>query len=174
MPARILGLYSLACMDRDGSVYGYRISREIADRTEGAWRPGPGAIYPALRALVDRGLARAVRKDRRLEYRITPRGRVVLREIRERRHRPASAPDLSVLWAEIAGLPDPGEFMLRRIRRATGALAEFVERESRSDLGASAFRARAVAELADAQRRLSNAAPRPPRAGRAPGPARRK
>ena len=114
MPPRILGLYSLACMDRDGSIYGYRISRQIAERTGGAWRPGPGAVYPALRALVDRGLARAVRRERRLEYRITSRGRGVLRELREQPSRGSAAPDLSVLWAEIVGGPDPGEFMLRR------------------------------------------------------------
>ncbi|HTP53776.1 MAG TPA: PadR family transcriptional regulator [Thermoplasmata archaeon] len=163
MPARILGLYSLACMDRDGSVYGYRISRQIAERTEGAWEPGPGAIYPALRALVDRGLARAVRHDRRLEYRITPRGRVVLREIRTRRRRPASAPDLSVLWAEIVGIQDRGEYMLRRVRRVTGALAEYVERGTDAGPVDRAFRAKAIAELAAAQRRLSG----PARAGRA-------
>lgn len=159
MPARILGLYSLACMDRDGSVYGYRISRQIADRTDGAWRPGPGAIYPALRSLVDRGLARAVRKDRRLEYRITPRGRVMLQKIRGRRSRPTSAPDLSVLWAEIVGAGDPGEVMLRRMRRVTDAVAEFVDRGAASDAAVEALRSRALAELAAAQRRL---AARPP------------
>jgi DNA-binding PadR family transcriptional regulator len=155
MPARILGLYSLACMDREESVYGYRIARQIAERTEGAWRPGPGAIYPALRALVDRGLARAVRRERRLEYRITPRGRVALKELRTRRNRPASAPDLSLLWAEIIGAPDPGEFMLRRVRRVTGALADYVDRETDSAVASGALRARALAELAAAQRRLA-------------------
>lgn len=161
MPARLLGLYSLACMDRDGSAYGYRISRQIAERTEGAWRPGPGAIYPALRALVDRGLARTVRNDRRLEYRITPRGRIVLRGVRDRRSRPSAAPDLSVLWAEIVGVSDPGEFMLRRMQRVTSALVDYVDRSAGSTPGAAALRARAVAELAAAQRRL---APRRPRA----------
>ncbi|MGP8077623.1 MAG: PadR family transcriptional regulator [Thermoplasmata archaeon] len=163
MPPRILGLYSLACMDRDGSAYGYRISRQIAERTEGGWRPGPGAIYPALRALVARGLARAERRNRRLEYRLTPRGRVLLREIRRRRDRPASVPDLSVLWADIVGVDDPGEFMLQRVRRASGALADFVDRGTDSGPAARALRARALAELATAQRRLSSAR-------RGPGP----
>lgn len=166
MPARLLGLYSLACMDREGSVYGYRISRQIAERTDGAWRPGPGAIYPALRTLVNRGLARAVRVERRLEYRITPRGRVVLREIRNRRSRPASAPDLSILWAEIAGGGDPGEFLLRRVRRVTGALADYVDREPGSSDGGQKLRAKAVRELAAAQRRLALRGPGPRRASR--------
>jgi DNA-binding PadR family transcriptional regulator len=164
MPARLLGLYSLACMDRDGSAYGYRISRQIAERTDGAWRPGPGAIYPALRALVDRGLARTVRNDRRLEYRITPRGRVVLRGLRDRRGRPAAAPDLSVLWAEIVGVSDPGEFMLRRMQRVTSALVDFVDRSPGPVARGEALRARARAELAAAQRRLAPRR-RPPRGG---------
>lgn len=161
MPARILGLYSLSCMDRDGRVYGYQISRRIAERTDGAWRPGPGAIYPALRTLVDRGWARTVRQERRLEYEITPRGRTALREIRARRARPASAPDLSVLWAEIVGADDPGEFMLRRVRRVTGALVDYFDRADRGAPRAKALRARAVRELAAAQRRLA-ARPRAP------------
>ncbi|HTP55144.1 MAG TPA: PadR family transcriptional regulator [Thermoplasmata archaeon] len=154
MPARILGLYSLACMDREGSAYGYRISRQIAERTDGAWTPGPGAVYPALRALVDRGLATAARRQRRLEYRITARGRGVLRRIRNRPGRPASAPDLSVLWAEIVGVQNTGELMLRRMRHATGAVAEYLDRGSTPDEVARAVRARALAELAAAQRRL--------------------
>ena len=161
MPARILGLYSLACMDREGSAYGYRISREIAERTEGAWTPGPGAVYPALRALVDRGLATAVRRQRRLEYRITPRGRGVLRGLRDRPGRPASAPDLSVLWAEIVGVQNAGELMLRRMRRAAGAVADYVDRGSAPEDVVRAVRAQALTELAAAQRRL-----RPRRASR--------
>ena len=162
MPRRLLDLYSLALMDGEGSVYGYRISDRIAERTDGAWRPGPGTVYPALRALVERGLARAERRARRLEYRITPQGRLLLRRVRARRARRPSAPDLSMLWAEIVGEGDQGEFMLRRVRRATGALAEYMEHAAPSEPAVETLRAKALHELAQAQRRLS--APRP-RAG---------
>jgi DNA-binding PadR family transcriptional regulator len=36
--------------------HGYDLIREIAERTDGAWTPSPGAIYPALSLLEDEGL----------------------------------------------------------------------------------------------------------------------
>lgn len=35
---------------------GYQMIQELAERTDGLWKPSPGAIYPALSALVDEGL----------------------------------------------------------------------------------------------------------------------
>jgi len=36
--------------------HGYELIREISERTEGAWQPSPGAVYPALSLLEDEGL----------------------------------------------------------------------------------------------------------------------
>ena len=36
--------------------HGYELIREIGERTDGAWTPSPGAIYPALSLLEDEGL----------------------------------------------------------------------------------------------------------------------
>jgi DNA-binding PadR family transcriptional regulator len=36
--------------------HGYELIREIQERTNGAWTPSPGAIYPALSLLEDEGL----------------------------------------------------------------------------------------------------------------------
>jgi DNA-binding PadR family transcriptional regulator len=36
--------------------HGYELIREISERTDGAWTPSPGAIYPALTLLEDEGL----------------------------------------------------------------------------------------------------------------------
>lgn len=35
---------------------GYQLMQEIEERSEGAWRPSPGSIYPALSQLEDEGL----------------------------------------------------------------------------------------------------------------------
>src|SRR3954454_15286744 len=40
----------------DTPMHGYQLMQAIADRTEGAWRPSPGAIYPTLNQLQDEGL----------------------------------------------------------------------------------------------------------------------
>ncbi len=58
MRPRLVGLYALATMEREGVVHGYLLSQRISERTDGAWRPGPGAVYPSLSALVERGWAR--------------------------------------------------------------------------------------------------------------------
>ncbi len=37
---------------------GYQLMQEIEQRSEGAWKPSPGAMYPALQQLEDEGLVR--------------------------------------------------------------------------------------------------------------------
>jgi DNA-binding PadR family transcriptional regulator len=38
---------------------GYQLMAEIAERSEGVWRPSPGSVYPTLQQLEDEGLVRA-------------------------------------------------------------------------------------------------------------------
>jgi DNA-binding PadR family transcriptional regulator len=54
---------------------GYQIIQEIADRSGGAWRPSPGAVYPALQQLTDEGLVRVEESEGRRTYHLTDAGR---------------------------------------------------------------------------------------------------
>jgi len=36
--------------------HGYELMQAIGERTEGAWTPSPGSVYPALQQLQDEGL----------------------------------------------------------------------------------------------------------------------
>ncbi len=67
--------------------YGFEILREIEEKTEGAWRPGPGSVYPLLRRMTARGLVESsrVKGDRADQhlYRITKKGADHLGEARE-------------------------------------------------------------------------------------------
>ncbi len=71
----------------DGERHGYAIMREVADRTEGAVRLGPGTLYGSLKRLLQAGLVEegAERADpeaaeeRRRYYRLTPYGLAVVR-----------------------------------------------------------------------------------------------
>jgi DNA-binding PadR family transcriptional regulator len=155
MPARLVGLYALTCMERDGGVYGYSLANRISERTGGAWRPGPGAVYPALKRLAERGFANVHGSGRRQVYRITARGRRVLRQVRL--HRSAaggSGPDLSLLWAEIVGAPDDATFLLHRLRRSLDGIETHLSREPGVRAGSHALRADALAELRAATERL--------------------
>ena len=37
-------------------MHGYEMIQEIAQRTDGVWKPSPGSVYPTLQLLVDEGL----------------------------------------------------------------------------------------------------------------------
>jgi DNA-binding PadR family transcriptional regulator len=150
-PGRVLGLYALAVMERDGPVYGYQLAERIAERTDGAWRPGAGAIYPALNRLVERGLARSAPARGRRMYSISPRGRAFLRRVRtEWMGGGRSGPDLSRLWAEISGAGDAAQHVLHHVRRHLESLATMVEQAEDPELGS-----RVMAELRVAESRVA-------------------
>lgn len=155
MPGRILGIYALSVMEHEGPLYGYMLAERIAGRTDGAWRPGAGAIYPALQSLVKRGRARAVREGRRRVYTITPRGRGFLRELRRRwAGGPEAGPDLSVLWSEIAGAEDPGQHVIRHLHRHLEAIGTYLERDPEMRAGRGLLREQFATELQAAEVRL--------------------
>ncbi|HEV2226515.1 MAG TPA: PadR family transcriptional regulator [Nitrososphaerales archaeon] len=51
IPRGFLRIYILTTLSRAPAT-GYEIMQRIDERTEGAWRPGPGTIYPLLKTLV--------------------------------------------------------------------------------------------------------------------------
>lgn len=69
-------MYILTTLSK-GPVTGYGIMQRIEDRTEGAWRPGPGTIYPLLKCLVSEKLVTPSHKESktsRVSYTMTPAG----------------------------------------------------------------------------------------------------
>jgi DNA-binding PadR family transcriptional regulator len=60
---------------REGPRNGYQIMSEIEERSGGAWRPSPGAVYPALAQLADEGLIEAEESGGRRTFRLTEAGR---------------------------------------------------------------------------------------------------
>jgi DNA-binding PadR family transcriptional regulator len=53
---------------------GYQIMQEVQERSEGAWSPSPGSVYPALQQLEDEGLIRSEEVDGRKLFRLTDEG----------------------------------------------------------------------------------------------------
>jgi DNA-binding PadR family transcriptional regulator len=60
---------------REGPRNGYQIMSEIEERSGGAWRPSPGAVYPALSQLADEGLIAAEESGGRRTFSLTEAGR---------------------------------------------------------------------------------------------------
>jgi DNA-binding PadR family transcriptional regulator len=56
-------------------MHGYQLMQRIAERSEGAWRPSPGTIYPVLAQLEDEGLVEVARDQGRKLATLTDDGR---------------------------------------------------------------------------------------------------
>lgn len=83
VPRGFLRIYILAQLSR-GSETGYSIMQSIDEKTDGAWKPGPGTMYPLLKGMVTDGLAKTSERGGAgsKEYVITPKGRRELEVIR--------------------------------------------------------------------------------------------
>ena len=72
----ILGLLA------EGPSNGYGLIKAIAEKTDGAWKPSPGSVYPTLSQLVDEGLV-AKEDGPRGAYSLTEEGTAHVTENRE-------------------------------------------------------------------------------------------
>jgi DNA-binding PadR family transcriptional regulator len=97
-----------------GEAHGYAIMGELAERVGGGWKPSPGAIYPALVALVETGHVRAFEQDGVRMYALTETGR-----------RAADAAGSASRWASLATRAERGEE-----RVAAGSLLDRFAAES--------------------------------------------
>ena len=68
--------------------------QEVQERSEGAWSPSPGSVYPALQQLEDEGLIRSEEVDGRKLFRLTDEG---LARVKER------DPEQPAPWEQMSG-----------------------------------------------------------------------
>jgi DNA-binding PadR family transcriptional regulator len=95
---------------------GYQIMQELEHRSEGAWRPSPGSVYPALAQLEDEQLIRTEEQDGRKLYAITDAGRELLAQRPDDRPAP---------WEQLGGeLGDDARALGALIREVAGAFAQ--------------------------------------------------
>ena len=103
---------------REGPRNGYQIMSEIEERSGGAWRPSPGAVYPALAQLADEGLIAGVESGGRRTFELTEAGR---------RHIADNPETARPSWEAMAEGP-PGEYV-----GVTPAVGEQAERHVDAD-----------------------------------------
>jgi DNA-binding PadR family transcriptional regulator len=82
-------------------MHGYQLMQAITDRTQGAWRPSPGAIYPTIAQLEDEGLVTTTPDAGRKLVSLTDAGHAYLAE-------PGNTPvdPFSAITAEGGGVRD--------------------------------------------------------------------
>lgn len=64
----------------DEPMHGYQIMQAISDRTGGAWRPSPGAVYPTIAQLEDEDLVTTQEEGGRRLVTLTAEGRTYVEE----------------------------------------------------------------------------------------------
>ena len=64
----------------EGPTNGYGLIKAIHAKTQGAWRPSPGSVYPTLQQLVDEGLIAPTGEGPRTEFELTDDGRAYVAE----------------------------------------------------------------------------------------------
>lgn len=96
-------------------MHGYQIITELAERTDGSWRPSAGAVYPTLAQLVDEGLVTVADDAGRRVASLTDSGASHVAEHRDRlgtpwaHAEPGAPPGLANLSGPDAhGSPTPG------------------------------------------------------------------
>ena len=118
--------------------HGYEIIQVIEAKSDGAWRPSPGSVYPTLQLLEDEGMVRSTEREGKRVFEITDEGRA---EASERIEQAGGAPwDLA---ARAGG--KQGE-----LRRALGQLA--VAAKQVGSAGSPEQVERAVAVLSEARK----------------------
>ncbi len=65
---------------REGPMYGYEILKALREEFEGLWRPETGALYPALKRLMEHGLVQVDARDDKEYYQLTEPAQAWLRE----------------------------------------------------------------------------------------------
>ena len=117
---------------------GYQIMSEIEERSGGAWRPSPGAVYPALAQLADEGLIAGVESGGRRTFELTEAGQ---------RHIADNPETARPAWEAMAEGP-PGEVrgLLTQAARLGGSVAQIAHAGTPEQI-------RAAAELLASTRR---------------------
>ena len=119
---------------------GYQIIQEINERSGGAWRPSPGAVYPALQQLADEGLIRGEEGDGRKTFHLTPEGEAYVAE---------HGDDLHAPWeAMTADFPGHVGELFKQAAQTGAAVMQVVHTGSEQQI------AEARRVLADTRRRL--------------------
>jgi DNA-binding PadR family transcriptional regulator len=79
-----------AAAENGEQVNGYQVIQQISDRTDGAWRPSPGSVYPTIQQLQDEGLVASDDEHGRRSLTLTAEGRAYVAE---------NVDELAKVWA---------------------------------------------------------------------------
>jgi DNA-binding PadR family transcriptional regulator len=84
---------------------GYQIIQELSERSNGAWRPSPGSVYPILQQLEDEGLVEISSTVSGKTYNLTATGKALVEKDRATLGKPweTAAADVSDATSDLFG-----------------------------------------------------------------------
>lgn len=123
----------------DGPLNGYGIMKAIAAKTDDAWRPSPGSVYPTLQQLVDEELIAPKGEGRRTEYELTDAGRGYVAE---------HAEETEQAWSDVPRPSESAVALFESVGKLMGVVGQF--RYAATD----AQRAAAAEKIDEARRAL--------------------
>jgi len=120
---------------------GYQVIQKIAERTDGAWKPSPGSVYPTIQQLEDEGLLATGEDAGRKVLRLTDAGRGYVTEHPD---------EMAAVWApfEEEGEADDGSDLKKVIGQTMGAIWQI------ASTGTAAQVEEAAQVLAETRRKL--------------------
>jgi DNA-binding PadR family transcriptional regulator len=84
---------------------GYQIIQELSERSNGAWRPSPGSVYPILQQLEDEGLVEISSTESGKTFHLTAKGKTLVEAERDTLGKPweTAAAEVSDATSELHG-----------------------------------------------------------------------
>ena len=127
-----------------GPMNGYQVIQQIAERSNGLWKPSPGSVYPTIQQLEDEGLVEGTSPEGRRLLQLTAAGRAYVEE---------RAEELAETWrpfdeAQTTGSPAATSDLKPVIGQVMGAVWQVVTTGTRQQ------QAEAAEILSDTRRRL--------------------
>ncbi len=121
------------------AVNGYQVIQQIAERTDGAWKPSPGSVYPTIAQLQDEGLVEDAPAGRKA-IQLTEAGRAYVADHPE---------EMAAVWAPFEGHDDDEALNFKQvIGQTVGAIVQV------ATTGTTDQREKAIEILGDTRRRL--------------------
>lgn len=106
---------------------GYALMQELEQRTDGLWRPSPGAVYPALNQLEDEGLIGETTVDGKRAFELTDAGTAHVEEHRAK---------LGTPWEQVgAGIPTETRELMVAAERMSMAIRDIARSGSPEQTG---------------------------------------
>ena len=87
--------------------------QQIADRTDGVWKPSPGSVYPTLQQLVDEDLVVSSGDGRKTLFELTDAGKAETE---------AKADEIAAALDGAPGIPDAQREFFEALRKTMGVL----------------------------------------------------